>query len=87
MANRCIENLLPHVSSRRPKQKPANSFSARSNWTIIQIGFSILLHDSRRRRIADMLEKLGVAGVAVGIFQGSISGMISAIIFCIASYF
>ena len=34
-----------------------------------------------------MLEKLGVAGIAVGIFQGSKSGLLIGIAFCLVSYF
>ena len=37
------------------------------------------------KRIADFLEKLAVAGIALGIFQGRSSGMGFAIVFFIAS--
>jgi hypothetical protein len=36
-----------------------------------------------KRRIADIMEKLGVAGLAVGLFQGSVFGYLAGFV-CIA---
>ena len=37
------------------------------------------------KRVADFLEKLAVAGIALGIFQGKSSGMGMAVVFFIVS--
>lgn len=42
-------------------------------------------YKNRLKRVADALEKLGVAGIAVGIFQENMTGFWAAILFLIAS--
>ena len=48
-------------------------------------GYDVTLTDNQKRamikRVADALEKLGVAGLAVGIFQGSVVGAVCGIAF------
>lgn len=36
---------------------------------------------NRLKRVADALEKLGVAGIAVGVFQGNMAGFWAAVVF------
>ncbi|WP_165072881.1 hypothetical protein [Desulfovibrio sp. ZJ200] len=42
-------------------------------------------YKNRLKRVADTLEKLGVAGIAVGVFQGNMTGFWAAVIFLIVS--
>ena len=48
-------------------------------------GHDVTLTDNQKRamikRVADALEKLGVAGLAVGIFQGNVVGAVCGIAF------
>jgi len=48
-------------------------------------GYDVTLTDNQKRamikRVADALEKLGVAGLAVGIFQGNVVGAVCGIAF------
>jgi hypothetical protein len=39
----------------------------------------------RRKRVADFLEKLAVAGIALGVFQDNYSGILPAIAFFMVS--
>ena len=42
---------------------------------------------NRLKRVADILEKLGVAGIALGIFQGTMTGFWAAVVFLAVSIF
>ena len=54
-------------------------------------GYDVTLTDNQKRamikRVADALEKLGVAGLAVGIFQGNVVGAVCGIAFILSDVF
>lgn len=44
-------------------------------------------YKNRLKRVSDALEKLGVAGIAVGVFQGNTAGFGIAVLFLVMSIF
>jgi hypothetical protein len=76
----CINIFI--TNSKKAQAENAGE-AARGFFFLLAKGLPSGYFQNMKRRIADIMEKLGVAGLAVGLFQGSVFGYLAGFV-CIA---